>query len=157
MRVRFLCGFLLVLSAGCGPRSLPHENRSIPELRRMLADAEPRVQAQGALGLSLLGAEARDAVPRLIELLESPDTVVRQQSALALGKIGAPASQAVPVLEKLLGNEDWSVRRQGAIALGEIGEAKARPALEKLRRDPIKLVRQAATDALAKLPGGVKR
>jgi HEAT repeat protein len=142
----------LLLVCACGPRGLPHENRSVGQLRRMLESADPRVQAQGALGLSLHGSGAREAVPRLIELLSSSDATVRQQAALALGKIGAAAREAVPALEGSLGDDDWALRRQAALALGSIGDPKARPALEKLRRDPNKLVRQAAAGSLAKLP-----
>ncbi len=142
----------LLLLCACGPRALPHENRTVGQLRRMLDSADPRVQAQGALGLSLHGSEARDAVPRLIALLSGPDATVRQQAALALGKIGDAAREAVPALERSLGDDDWALRRQAALALGSIGDPKARPALEQLKRDRNKLVRQAAAGSLAKLP-----
>ena len=54
----------------------------------MLADADPEVQARGALGLSRLGSEARDAVPELIPLLKSPAPLARQNAGLALAAIG---------------------------------------------------------------------
>src|SRR5207249_4965598 len=127
---------LVVGLAGCGKASLPHEGKSVAQLRRMLDDAQPRVQAQGALGLSLHGPEAREAVPRLTDLLASADSLVRQQAALALGKIGPDARAAVPALEGTLGDADWAVRRQAALALGGIGEGASRKALEKLKRDP---------------------
>jgi len=152
MGMRGIVVILVVLPTGCGPRHLPHENRSVADLRRMLEATEPRVQAQGALGLSLHGPEAREAVPRLVELLGGPDALVRQNSALALGKVGADARPAVPALERALGHEDWALRRQAAVALGGIGDPRARKPLEKLRRDSNKLVLQAATEALAKLP-----
>src|SRR5947208_10405185 len=95
---RFLLVFLLVFLLGCRQGGLPHEGKSLAQLRQMLDSKEPRVQAQGALGLSLLGAEAREAVPRLAELLESPDALVRQQSALALTRIGPDAAESVPAL-----------------------------------------------------------
>src|SRR5262249_28679012 len=123
----------LLLLAGCGPQPLPHEAKSVAQLRRMLDADVPRTQAQGALGLSLHGPDALPALPRLVELLGSPDTLVRQQAALALGKIGPEARAAVPSLVRALDDPQWSVRRGAALALGEIGpEAReARPALEK--------------------------
>lgn len=146
-----------LLLCGCGRRGLPHENRTVGELRRMLDGRDARAQAQAALGLSLHGPEARDAVPRLAELLGSSDALVRQQAALALGKVGPEAREAAPALQKALAHEDWALRRQAALALGGLGDAAARPALEKLRRDPNKLVRQAAAEALAKLPPEKRR
>ena len=54
----------LILFVGCGPKPLPHENKSVDQLRAMLDSDDPQKQAQGALGLSLKGAEAAPAVPR---------------------------------------------------------------------------------------------
>src|SRR5262245_1386245 len=90
-----------VVVAGCGPSAMPHEGKSVAQLRRMLDAPDAQVQAQGALGLSLHGAEARPAVPRLIELLDSHQPLVRQQAALALGKVGPEASGAVEALSRL--------------------------------------------------------
>jgi HEAT repeat protein len=157
MRALAILPVSVVLLCGCGRRELPHKNRSVGELRRMLDSREAREQAQGALGLSLHGPESREAVARLVELLGSPDGLVRQQSALALGKIGPAARDASPALQRALAHDDWALRRQAALALGGIGDAAARPALEKLRRDPNKLVRQAAGEALAKLPPEKRR
>jgi HEAT repeat protein len=118
----------------------------------MLDDPSPTVQAQGAFGLGRLGAEARSAVPALARALRSPDTLVRQQAALALGQIGV-ADDAVTALTAALADQEWTVRRQAALALGRIGPpAKAAEAdLRRCRRDPHKLVRQAAEDALVKI------
>lgn len=157
MRSAKILGMISLLVCGCGPRTLPHENRTVEELRAMLEDAEPRVQAQGALGLSLHGPDGREAVPRLTELLGSNDVNVRQQAALALGKIGPDAKPAEAALERALADSDWALRRQAAIALGGIGDPRARKALEKLRNDRNKLVQQAAREALAKLSGEPNR
>jgi HEAT repeat protein len=142
---------LLIAVVGCGQRSLPHEGKTVTQLRKMLDHSSPQKQAQGALGLSLHGADAAPAVPRLIELLKSPDTLVRQQSALALGKIGSPAREGVPGLIAVLEDKEWSVRRQAALALGEIGATEAKPALEKRTKDDNALVRKAAVQALERM------
>jgi HEAT repeat protein len=141
----------LAILLGCGPRSLPHEGKSVEQLRRLLDDPSAQKQAQGALGLSLHGADAAPAVPRLVELLKSPDTLVRQQSALALGKIGPGAREGVNGLIALLGDKEWPVRRQAALALGEIGAAEAKPALRQRTKDDNALVRKAAAQALERI------
>jgi HEAT repeat protein len=146
-RAALLC--LVLAIGGCGGK-VPYEGKSASELEAMLHTADPTTQAQGAYGLSLLGAEARTAVPALIEALAGNETLVRAQAALALGRIGPDAGAAVPALAELLRDPEWTVRRQVALALGRIGpQARlAIPALEKLGDDPDHLVRQAAEEAL---------
>ncbi len=145
---------LALILPGCG-RKPPYEGRSVPELERMLADPDPKVQVQGAFGLSLKGAEAQTATPALIRALASPDALVRQQSCVALGNIGSPAEQAAPALITALTDPEWVVRRQAAVALGQIGPLSAAlPPLEKCQRDPNSQVRKAAEEALAILRKG---
>lgn len=140
--------------AGCGgPKPLPHEGKSVGQLRRMLADPNPTVQAQGAVGLSLHGPAAKDAIPELVALLDSPRPLVRQQSALALGKIGPEAPDVVPALVRALDDREWTVRRQAVLALGEMGPAAREHVgrIEALRRDPDPVVQQAARNAVQKI------
>lgn len=137
-----LVGFLLL---GCN-RGMPYEGKSLAQLEKMLADADPRVQAQGAHGLSRLGLEAKPAVPRLIEQLKNPQAFVRQQVAIALAKIGAGASEALPALIDASRDPEWTVRRQVALALAAIGpdDPAVGKALDQLARDPDSLVKQGA-------------
>jgi HEAT repeat protein len=147
----FLIG-LLVLT-GCGSRPT-HQGRSISELERMLADARPAVQTQGAYGLGLLGEKSRPAVPALARALKSETALVRQQAAAALGQIGPGAEEAVHALVEALADSEWTVRRQAAVALGRIGPAARSAAevpLDRCRRDANALVRKAAEEALSKL------
>jgi HEAT repeat protein len=144
--------------AGCrgGGPTLRDEGKGVDELRAMLADADPEVQARGAFGLSRHGPAAKDAVPDLVPKLKSPAPLVRQNAALALGAIGPGAKSAVPALEGALKDPEWAVRRQAALALGGIGpDAKpALPALKKLEAsDAQKLVRDAAKQAREKAGG----
>ena len=76
-----ILALLLVALVGCGARRMPHEGKSVAQLQRMLDDPTPRVQAQGALGLSLLGPEAFPAKTRLSELLAS-ENVLGKTSAM---------------------------------------------------------------------------
>jgi HEAT repeat protein len=123
----------------------------------MLDDPAPSANAQGALGLSFHGAEAREAVPRLTTLLESPDGLVRRHAALALGAVGTDARPAVPTLVKLLSHDDWATRRQAAMALGAIGDRSAKGALEKRKDDRNGPVQRAVRDALTRLATEPKR
>ena len=124
-RLRLLAGPLLVglvFAAGCGkpaPATLQDAGTTPAELRAMLADPAPEVQARGALGLSRLGADARDAVPELLPLLKSPAPLVRQNAALALGAAGADA--AVPALKRLESDPQKPVRDAAKQARDKIG------------------------------------
>jgi HEAT repeat protein len=140
------------LVLGCGARA-PYEGRSVAELERMLADPDPKVQAQGAYGLSQKGAAARPALPGLIAALRGKEKQVREYAAMALGQIGPEAREAVPALIEALRSEPWTVQRQAAIALGRIGpEARsALPALERLRDDASRPLREAVREAIHKI------
>lgn len=147
---------LLPALAGCNSRPearLRDEGKSVEELRAMLADPNPEVEARGAFGLSRHGPAASPAVSDLVGALKRPDALVRQNSALALGAIGPPAAEAVPALTEALADPEWAVRRQAALALGEIGPAAkpALPALAKLDADASKPVREAAKGARQKI------
>jgi HEAT repeat protein len=143
--------FICLLAACSGK---PYEGKSVAQLQQMLQDSSPAVQAQGAFGLSRMGAEARDAVPALIACLQN-ETIVRQNAALALGAIGPDAKEAVPALTKLLQDPEWTVRRHAALALGEIGSTtqESVAALGKLKQDKNSLVRKAAEEALRRIRG----
>jgi HEAT repeat protein len=145
------------VAAGCGGNgsaTLRDEGKTVGELRAMLADPDPVVQARGAFGLSRHGPAAAEAVPDLVAKLQSPSALVRQTAALALGAVG-PGAAAVPALAAALADPEWEVRRQAAVALGGIGPgAKAAvPALRKLDADPHKVVRTAAKEARQKIGG----
>lgn len=142
---------VLILCGGCA-RKPPYEGRSVAELERMLTDADPNVQVQGAYGLSLRGSAAHPATPALIRSLKSEDALVRQQACVALGKIGSEAQQATPALIAALADPEWTVRRQAAVSLGQIGPlAPVEAPLENCRRDPSSLVRKAAAESLTTL------
>jgi HEAT repeat protein len=67
----------------------PTKPGALAELVTMLADADPLVRGQAALGLATLGAS--EAVPQLIRLLKDPDASVRAAAQKALDQLNAAA------------------------------------------------------------------
>src|SRR5262245_65529732 len=72
----------LAAAVGCRGRTAPTA-RGGGELRQMLADPDPTVRGQGALGLSQKPEEAAAAVPALVGLMKDADANVRQSAASA--------------------------------------------------------------------------
>ena len=145
--------------AGCNSQPearLRDEGKSVDELRTMLADPNPEVQARGALGLSLHGPAASPAVPGSHRSLETARThwCVKTRPWRSV-RLVRGAESAVPALSEALGDSEWAVRRQAAIALGDIGPAAkpALPALAKRDADPNKQVRDAAKGGGRRLGG----
>jgi HEAT repeat protein len=143
---------LALFLCSCGSR-LPYEGKSLEQLQAMLKEDDPKVQAQGAYGLSLDRDKARQAVPALIDAMKSKHVIVREKAARALGSAGPDAASAVPVLIRALEDPNWTVQRQAALALGEMGSKaeKAVAALQNLSNTSDKPVQQAARQALRKI------
>ena len=141
----------LLLLAGC--HHSPIEGKSVAEWEKQLREGDVIAQAQAALGLSKLGAEAAPAIPALIETLGNTSPLVRQNVCLALGSIGPEARSAVKSLTATLADPIWEVRRQAAVSLGRIGpDARAAvPALQKATADKHSLVQKAAKEALKQI------
>jgi HEAT repeat protein len=70
------------------PRSAEVARLSVPLLLQGLADAEPRVRAEAANSLALLGPLAKDAVPALKKVLRDPDDTVRDAADKAIRATG---------------------------------------------------------------------
>src|SRR5205809_7817803 len=85
---------LVVALCSCG-RKLPQEKKSLDRLEAMLKDDDPKVQAQGAYGLSLDRDKSRAAIPALIDALRSKHAPVRQYAAPGLATAGPAAVRAV--------------------------------------------------------------
>jgi len=103
-----------IIADGCASGRREKHHRTAGDVDR----SGPGGAARGALGLSRLGADARDAVPDLIPLLKCPNALTRQNAALALAAIGADARVAVAALTDALKDSEWAVRRQAALAAG---------------------------------------
>ena len=116
-----------------------------------LADPHPQVRRNAAEALGRI----RDpqAVEPLVTVMEQSDEDwgVRARAAAALGELGDP--RATEALAAALADMVSHVRLPAAVALGQIGDpAAAEPLDSAARLDPDLGVRQAAREALQKLP-----
>lgn len=102
-----------------------------------------------ALAANILGRlRAKDAVGTLTKVLEDPGTVARRELLLALGEMGDP--QAADVVAKDLYHDLPEVRFAAATALQRMGTGAQAEALDALKSDYYRRVREAASAALAK-------
>lgn len=87
-----------------------------PDLVRLLKDDD--ADANAAISLGTMGAEAKEAVPALI-------TAVKEQrpfAATALAKIGIAAGITRPVLQEASRNGPVWLRHESAFALVKLGK-----------------------------------
>lgn len=126
---------------------------AVEPLRRVLKESPPELKA--LVASSVQGAQARPLVSSLLAAAESETSpeVVREYCR-ALGRIGTP--DAVHALTKiaepggrLLGRKPGAVRLAAVEGLRLAGGTPAQKALEALRADGDKGVREAASAALA--------
>jgi cellulose synthase operon protein C len=105
--------------------------------------------AEAVLAASILGRlKAKDAVPMLTKVLDDPASVARREVILALGEIGD--TQAAEVVARDLYHDLPEVRAAAASALQKIGTPAQVEALDALKSDYYRRVREAAGAALAK-------
>lgn len=90
-----------------------------------------------------------ELIPPLIEVLKTGTIGGRAGAALCLAWVKTP--KAVDALIGNLTHEEDVVVRTAAYALGEIGDAKAVPALKKVRNHPDKTTRANIETAIQKL------
>ena len=103
-----------------------------------------RLAAEAALrvGAGLVSVAAHpDAVPGLLELLDDPTAVARPEVLLALGRLRD--ARAVDVIARDLYSDRPEVRVAAATALGDIGGATDLEALDALKGDYYRRVREA--------------
>lgn len=93
-----------------------------------------------------IASSGEAAIPGFVGLLDDLD--FEDAAMAALVRIGRPA---VPPLLEALKNKEWYVRMNAAETLGKIGDSSAIPALARAFIDRDQGVREAATEALAKM------
>jgi HEAT repeat protein len=88
-------------------------------------------------------------LPILVRELSNPEAEFRYEAAVACGEL--EEEEAVPHLIERVNDADTEVQLAAIQALGKIGGKEAKTCLTKLRRSPVKAVRQMAEQALEEL------
>ena len=89
----------------------------VPQLRKLLADADPQVRWRSARAIGDYGDLAQSAAPELRSLLSDKDPIVQYHVAAALGKIGDRSNETTRALVTAATNKDARVARTAIAAL----------------------------------------
>ncbi|MFY0577214.1 HEAT repeat domain-containing protein [Cystobacter fuscus] len=104
---------------------------------------------ESVLAATLLGRlKAKQAVPVLVKALEDPTSVGRRELLTALGEVGDGA--VAEVVARDLYHDLPEIRAAAAAALARTGTGEQAGALDALKGDYYRRVREAATLALSK-------
>jgi HEAT repeat protein len=134
---------LLVLDALSRAETVPASASA--ELQSVVREGGP----EAALAAGLLGRlQAKDAVPTLVKALDEHNSVARRDVLLALGAIGD--TQAAETVARDLFHDLPEIRAAAATALKRIGTPAQAEALDALKGDYFRTVREAAGAALSK-------
>lgn len=114
-------------------------------LQKVVSEGGPEsVLAATQLGLM----KAKTAVPVLVKALEDPSCLGRREMLTALGEIGD--SSAAEVVARDLYHDLPEIRAAAAASLARMGTGAQADALDALKSDYYRRVREAAVSALAK-------
>jgi HEAT repeat protein len=116
---------------------------AVPEIRKALRDADPKMRANMASLLGEFGPNASGAVDDLAHALSDQDAPVRAAAAISLGRLGTAAHPALTSLVVACTDGEAAVSAPARVAIRQIG-----PALDS---DVSKLI------TLWKLPDARKR
>jgi HEAT repeat protein len=118
---------------------------AVGELQKVVSEGGPEV----VLAATLLGRlKAKEAMPTLVKALEEPSGVGRRDLLTALGEIGDTTAAEVVVRD--LYHDLPEIRAAAAGALTKMGTGAQADALDALKSDYYRRVREAAVSALAK-------
>jgi HEAT repeat protein len=118
---------------------------AVEALRKVVAEGGP----EAVLAASLLGRmKAKAAVPTLVKALEDPTSLGRREMLTALGEMGD--SSAAELVARDLYHDLPEIRAAAAAALARMGTGAQADALDALKGDYYRRVREAAMTALAK-------
>ncbi len=133
-------------------RTHPPSKAAVPVLVQLVKDGG----VEAGLAAQLLGeVGAADAVAPLTKALEEPTLVPRREVLLALGQLKDP--KAAEVVSRDLYHDRPEVRAAAAEALEGIGARSALDALDALKGDYYRKVREAASKALEKISPEAKK
>ncbi|MCI0343613.1 MAG: HEAT repeat domain-containing protein [Planctomycetales bacterium] len=118
-------------------------------LRSHLDSGDPASRVEILREFRFVRPSSGELVALFRELLEDAMRAVRSHAAVNLARQGVRDPALVPVLLEGLNDSDWQLRGSAADSLGGLGSLarEALPALEALRRDPEKSVRESASRA----------
>ena len=91
-------------------------------------------------------------MPPLLRYLADPSAIGRREAILALGQIGEPT--AADEVAKDLSHDSPEVRAAAAEAMVTLGSARHQEAVDALKGDYYRRVRESAEKALARISGG---
>lgn len=156
--VDFLCGKdgarstrVLFAQAACQSLAELHDKRAIPTLLECMKCDKVVVVCAAIEAVVTLDPAADGLAERLTSLSTCKDDTVRVSVATALGNVSNP--KAVPVLIAMAKDSNSIVRLNACKSIGKLAPYEARKAMEDLAaKDKNREVREAAADALARLP-----
>jgi HEAT repeat protein len=122
---------------------------AVPALIALVNEGGP----EAAVAATLLGElKAKGAVSPLLHYLADPSAIGRREAILALGQIGEKS--AADEVAKDLSHDSPEVRAAAAEAMAALGSARHQEALDALKGDYYRRVRENAEKALARIGGG---
>ena len=119
---------------GRRPPPPPPAPEAIPDLTKLVTDADPRVRRRAAIALGRVGL--KEGVGALTPVLTDTDADVRQAAAFALGLIGDRSASTA--LAPLLADADPMVRGRAAEALGLMGAEDSAPPVGTLAAEYVR-------------------
>ncbi|HYV43461.1 MAG TPA: HEAT repeat domain-containing protein [Myxococcaceae bacterium] len=121
---------------------------AVPALIALVNEGGP----EAAVAATLLGElKAKGAVAPLLHYLSDPNAIGRREAILALGQIGEKS--AADEVAKDLSHDSPEVRAAAAEAMATLGSAPHQEALDALKGDYYRRVRESAEKALARVGG----
>jgi HEAT repeat protein len=118
---------------------------AVEPLRKVVGEGGP----EAVLAATMLGRmKAKEAVPTLVKALEDPTSLGRREMLTALGEIGD--NSAAELVARDLFNDLPEIRAAAAGALARMGTGAQADALDALKSDYYRRVREAAATALVK-------
>ena len=123
---------------------------AIPALTEVLARTNA-ARHEASIALGRYGPAATSAVPHLLECLVASDPLTRGSARNALKRIEAETNEIIVVVTNALTNADVNLRLFAINTLASFGFAasNATPALVLCLSDPIEVIHNAASNALA--------
>jgi HEAT repeat protein len=162
MRVNHLILILALLPAGCSkppPPSAQAETSEKPTLQSWINDlraGDDSARLTSAIGLGVMGREAKPAVPAMVVALRDTNKYIRAQVAWSLVHIDAKGEEILAPLSQATWDMEPMVRQKVAESLGKIGPPAhtAVPELIRLLKDPYPAVRLSACISLGQIGPG---